>query len=363
MEYEKKVSSPDSRLVLHVILKSGHLEYSLSRDSKPIIKTSTIGLKLKDQPKISDHLGIVRGIEKSISETWETVWGEDREVDNTYNEFALYLSETKEPNRLFTVRFRVFNDGIGFRYELPPQPSFTRVEVEDEMTEFNIDLNAYCWKIPAFQPDRYEYNYEKSPVFEINSPVHTPATFELSNGLFASIHEAALYNYGEMTLELDEWRALKSNITPLSDGIKARVELPFNFPWRVIMVSETALGLTKNRITLNLNDPPAEDFSWVKPLKFLGIWWAMYVGEWTWASGDRHGATTEHAFEYIDSCKKLGIDGLLLEGWNDGWDGDWLENGKTTNFLRPMRYVQNLRLRASKFRQPYRTSRNRRLCR
>ena len=139
-----------------------------------------------------------------------------------------------------------------------------------------------------------------------------------------------------MTLKLNRNHALMSDITPLSDGMKAYVELPFNTPWRVIMIADTAMDLTVNRMILNLNDPPREDFSWVRPLKFMGIWWAMFVGEWTWAPGPRHGATTEHTKEYIDACVRLGISGLLIEGWNNGWEGDWLQNGNTTSFTKPM---------------------------
>ena len=140
-----------------------------------------------------------------------------------------------------------------------------------------------------------------------------------------------MYNYGGMTLKLNG-SSLKSDITPLSDGMKAYVELPFSTPWRTIIIGHDALDLTTSRMTLNLNDPPREDFSWVEPTKFLGIWWAMYVGEWTWAPGERHGATTEHAMQYIDSCRNLGIPALLVEGWNNGWEGDWLENGANSIF-------------------------------
>ena len=333
LDFEKHFFSPDGRICLFVRLKSGHFSYSVTKDDQTIIKPSRLGFSLKKMPAIGENLSLVRASEKTVNEVWETVWGEDREVVNHYHELTLYLSETSSTKRLFTVRFRVFNDGVAFRYEIPPQPSFSRLEIADELTEFSLDLNALAWKIPAYQPDRYEYNYEKVPVYELKTSVHTPVTFRLTNNYFVSIHEAALYDYGEMTLKLNKWNALVSDITPLSDGIKARVELPFNTPWRVIMIASRATDLIKNRMTLNLNDPPRSDFSWVKPLKFLGIWWAMYVGEWTWSSGDRHGATTEHALEYINSCRRLGIDGLLLEGWNGGWDGDWLKNGATTNFL------------------------------
>ena len=334
-DFDREVSSPDGKLLLKLSLKSGHISYSVEKDGVPLVRKSRFGIVLKDSEPLKDHLGIVRVAEKTINETWETVWGEDRVVVNHCHELTLYLSETSKLERLFTLRFRVFDDGVAFRYELPPQPSFSRAEIEAELTEFNLDLNAEVWKIPAYQPDRYEYNYEKVPVYSLTESVHTPATFHLPSGHYLALHEAALYDYGEMTLKLNDFKTLSADITPLSDGIKARVELPFNTPWRVIMVADRAVDLVKNRMVLNLNDPPSGDFSWVKPIKFLGIWWAMYVGEWTWASGERHGATTEHAFEYIDSCKKLGLDGLLLEGWNGGWDGDWLQNGKTTDFLKP----------------------------
>ena len=332
-DVEKKILSPDRRVCLHVALRQGHISYAVSKDNAAIVRESRLGIALRGATNLGDFLGLVRATERNVDESWETVWGEDRVIENKYHELTLYLAEISGEKRLFTLRFRVFNGGVAFRYELPPQPAFSRLEIEDELTEFNLDSNAYAWKIPAYQPDRYEYNYERVPVYELTNSVHTPATFELPNKKFCAIHEAALYDYGEMTLKLDGWKALCSDITPLSDGLKARVELPFNTPWRMILVADREVDLITNRMMLNLNDPPKEDFSWVKPLKFLGIWWAMFVGEWTWAPGERHGATTEHAFDYINSCRRLGVRGLLIEGWNNGWDGDWLVNGKTTNFL------------------------------
>lgn len=330
---EKILTSPDGTVAVKISLRQGHIAYSVTKNESTILRTSKLGFKFKNHPAIGDYLSIVRATEKTVQETWETIWGEEHFIADNYNELALYLSETSKTKRLFTVRFRAFNDGFAFRYEIPPQPAFSRVEIEDELTEFNVDLNGEAWQIPAYQPDRYEYNYEKIPVYELEKSVHTPLTIVLPNKYHISIHEAALYDYGEMTIKLDEWKALKADITPLSDGIKARVELPFNTPWRMVMIAGNPIGLTKNHIMLSLNDPPSEDFSWVKPIKFLGIWWAMYVGEWTWASGERHGASTEHALEYIDACRRLGIGGLLMEGWNGGWDGDWLLNGKTTDFI------------------------------
>ena len=334
-DFEKNIFSPDGRVVLRVSLKQGHISYAVFKDNKTIVRESRLGVKVKGGEALGNYLRIIRTTEKAVDEEFETVWGEDRRIRNNYRELTLYLSEIAGDKRLFTLRFRVFSEGVAFRYELPPQPKFSRVVIEDELTEFNVDLNGNAWKIPAYQPDRYEYNYEKVPVYSLTESVHTPVTIVLPNEYYVSIHEAALYNYGEMTIKLDEWKALKSDITPLSDGNKAYVELPFSSPWRMIMIADEAIDLITNRMMLCLNEAPSGDFSWVKPIKFLGIWWAMYVGEWTWASGERHGATTEHAREYIDSCRRLGIQGLLLEGWNDGWDGDWLVNGEKSNFLKP----------------------------
>ena len=166
----------------------------------------------------------------------------------------------------------------------------------------------------------------------LKGSAHTPFTALTPNGVYVSIHEAALYNYGSMTLKLGKDEVLKADITPLSDHTIAHLRLPFHTPWRLIMLADSAIELTKNRTMFALNDPPKGDFKWVETLKFIGIWWAMYVGEWTWAPGERHGATTEHAKEYIDAAVRLGISGLLIEGWNDGWEGDWLENGIFNKF-------------------------------
>ena len=159
---------------------------------------------------------------------------------------------------------------------------------------------------------------------------------ETNSNKYLCIHEAALYNYGSMTLKLNADKRLQADITPLSDGYKAYLDLPFDSPWRVIMIADSAIELTVNRMIFNLNTPPKEDFSWVKPLKFLGIWWAMYVGEWTWAEGKKHGASTEHAKQYLEWCLKLGVSGLLIEGWNNGWSGEWSMNGKFTDYLHPV---------------------------
>ncbi len=334
-EYEKDILSPNGKIRCHFSLKSGRVTYRVYCYDKIIIRSSRLGFLICGETPLKDNLTLIREQTKKHKETIEMPWGEDAEINNNYTETAFFLSEKVEPYRIFTLRFRVFDNGVAFRYEIPPQPKFSQITIKDEQTEFNFDLNSTAWKIPAYEPDRYEYNYEKTFASSLKTSVHTPLTLRTPNGFYASIHEAALYNYGSMTIKLNSSNILSSDITPLSDQTKAHVSLPFQTPWRLIMLADSAIELTTNRLIYALNDPPHQDFSWVKPLKFIGIWWAMYVGEWTWAPGDRHGATTDHALEYIDAAVRLGISGLLIEGWNDGWEGNWLENGVHNKFTTP----------------------------
>ncbi len=331
-EVEEDIYSPNERIKCRVTLKGGRVSYAISKNDKPVIRSSKLGISICGEQFLGENLKLIREQKKKHIETFEMPWGEDRYINNDYIETAFYFTEKKEPKRIFTLRFRVFDNGVAFRYEIPPQPKFNQITIKDEYTEFNIDLNSLAWKIPAYQPDRYEYNYEKAPVYDLKDSVHTPLTIRTPNGFYMSIHEAALYDYGSMTIKLNSQNILKTDITPLSDHTKAHVSLPFQTPWRLIMVADSAIELTTNRLIYALNDPPASDFSWVKTLKFIGIWWAMYVGEWTWAPGERHGATTKHAYDYIDAAVRLGISGVLIEGWNEGWEGDWLENGIHNKF-------------------------------
>ncbi|MBR2725178.1 glycoside hydrolase family 97 protein [Candidatus Saccharibacteria bacterium] len=331
-EVEKDILSPNGQICCRFILKSGEISYEVFKNGKPVINKSKLGFLISGETPFDHNLKLIREQKKKHTETIEMLWGEDRYIPNDYIESSFYLAENKEPKRIFTMRFRVFDNGVAFRYEIPAQPKFSQISIEDELTEFNFDLNSLVWEIPAYQPDRYEYNYEKTFAYTLKNSVHTPMTLKTPKGCYAALHEAALYDYGSMTIRLNDNGKLQSDITPLSDGTKAHVLLPFQTPWRVIMLADSAIELTTNRMIYVLNDPPAGDFSWVKTLKFIGIWWAMYVGEWTWAPGERHGATTTHTKEYIDAAVRLGISGLLIEGWNDGWEGDWLENGVHNKF-------------------------------
>lgn len=331
---KKDIFSPDGNIKCSFSVQFGRISYSVYKNDKIIIEPSGLGFLICGEEPIGDHLGLIRMHVKNHTETITMPWGEDRQIKNNYTEAAFYLAENKKPYRMMTVRFRIFDDSVAFRYEIPPQPKFRRISIKEELTEFNINHNSTAWKIPAYQPDRYEYNYEKVKVGNLTQSVHTPLTLRTPNGYYISIHEASLYNYGSMTLKLDKNHILSSDITPLSDKTKAHVDLPFKTPWRLIMIADSAIELTANRTMYALNDPPVKDkdFSWVNTLKFIGIWWAMYLGEWTWAPGEKHGATTKHAKDYIDAAVRLGINGVLIEGWNEGWEGDWLENGINNKF-------------------------------
>ena len=332
--HSKVIESPNGRIAVTFTLTKGKIGYHVEKDTKSIVGQSDLKLEIANSDPLGENLRLVREHGRSFDETWETLWGEERRIRNNYNEAAFFLEETTGDHHILTVRFRVFDDGVAFRYEIQPQVNMTEMTVLREATEFNIDVNSSAWSINAYQPDRYEYLYLPHPIYELAKPVHTPVTIETVSGHYVAIHEAALYDYGGMNLVYNPHTyRLEVDIPPLSDGTKAHMGLPWNSPWRMVIIAHSALDLTKSRMMLNLNDPPKGDFGWVKPLKFLGIWWAMFVGEWTWAPGERHGATTEHAKEYIEACVRLGIAGLLIEGWNPSWEGDWMENGPKMRFM------------------------------
>ena len=326
-----EITSPDKRIKCRFTIKNGRIGYSVYVNDSVLIRNSRLALNICGEGLLGDNFSLIRAQHIDHSETVEMPWGEDRFIDNSYHETSFFVVENRALGRIMTIRFRIFNTGIAFRYEVPPQPKFRQITIQDELTEFGFNPSSVAFKIPAFMPDRYEYNYEKARLGDLSEPVHTPLTIKTPDGIFGCIHEAALYDYGSMTLEAKN-ATMRCVITPLSDNTKAHVVLPFSTPWRVVMIANSAIDLTKNRLIYVLNEPPNQDFSWVRTLKFIGIWWAMYVGEWTWAPGYKHGATTAHAKEYIDEAVKLGVSGLLIEGWNDGWEGDWLKNGVNNKF-------------------------------
>lgn len=321
MKRLKSVFSPDGQIKFELEITPRQIFYHVFKGDQEIIKNSNLDIKIQNLKSPKFDLKSFKTLRHD--ETFELPWGEDHFIRNYYTEGEFKFEK-------FILKVRVFNDAVAFRYEIPK--NLDSITINDELTEFNVDLNSTCWQIPAYQPDRYEYNYEAIKIYDLENSVHTPLTIKTPGSIYLSIHEAALYDYGSMTIKLDQNNILSSDITPLSDRTKAHVNLPFNTPWRLIMIANSAIELTKNRAMYCLNEPPKGDFSWAETLKFIGIWWAMYVGEWTWAPGERHGATTAHAKEYIDAAVRLGIKGLLIEGWNEGWEGNWLENGVNNSF-------------------------------
>ncbi len=320
------ISSPNGEIQANFWIENGKPFYEVSFKNKPILVKSALGFVLSDNDTLSNNLILVNHSDSAIDETWEQPWGQQKFIRNYCNESTFNLTEASGSKRSFTITFRVFNDGVGFRYSFPNQTNLTTFTIMDELTSFNFNDVAQAWWIPAYKDNRYEYLFKKSPISELDT-VHTPLTLELPNGQFASIHEAALVNYASMTLASDKKSGLKCDLTPWRNGTKVNVTSPFNTPWRTIILGHNAGELITSTLMLNLNEPcKLKDLSYIKPHKYLGIWWGMHIGKYSFWEGPIHGATTARSKEYIDYCNKLGIDHLLIEGWNKGWTPQWYEN-------------------------------------
>jgi alpha-glucosidase len=330
-----QVGSPDTRVVVVVDTDDrGVPHYSVRYRGDVIIDESRLGLRFAGHRGFDSGLRILRSERGGSNTVWRQPWGERRRVRDHFNElFVLFQAE--EPTRRVGLRVRVYDDGVGFRYEVPEQRGYRDVEIVDELTEFRMPLDSTAWWIPARGWNRYEFLNRKSSLAEM-SLAHTPVTLRLSNGTHISIHEAALVDYAGYVLDQRRDGVLKTDLTPWSDGIRVRARTPFVSPWRTIQVSRDAAGLLNSSLILNLNEPnKLGDVSWVQPGKYVGIWWAMHLGTKTWGSGPDHGATTAEARRYIDFAAKHGFDGVLVEGWNTGWDGDWFNNGAIFSFTKP----------------------------
>jgi alpha-glucosidase len=330
------VDSPGKVLSVTVsVYEEGRPSYSVSRNGKAVIADSRLGFLLTDAPKLERNFrgdGVER---RSFDETWEQPWGERRFVRNHYNELTVRLLESTGAVRRLNVTFRVYDDGLGFRYEFPDQPQLRQVNIADELTEFAVAEPAAAWWIPGGEWNRYEYLYRKTALSEV-AQAHTPLTVRTDSGLHIAFHEAALVDYAAMWLRRVDGTRLKSVLSPSSQGANVSRAAPFHTPWRTLQIATDAPGLYMSDLILNLNEPNAlGDVSWFKPAKYVGIWWEMHLGTASWASGPQHGATTANARRYIDFAAKNGFRGVLIEGWNQGWDGDWFANGETFSFTQP----------------------------
>ncbi|SEW03630.1 alpha-glucosidase [Prevotella sp. khp7] len=326
------VSSPDGKLTLSAGVRQGQAYYQLSRGSEPVINPSNLGFQLS-QGLLSGNFRIVGFQRDTKNETWEQPWGEERFVRNHYNELRMRLQEKKGLKRLLNVVFRVFDDGIGFRYEFPLQPHLKQFEIMDELTEFNLPWDAQMWSQPTNGTVYYEALYTKTPVSRKDT-VSTPVTIEAKPNLYLAIHEANLTDYASLNLTPRGTKLLTA-LTPWQSGVKVYAQAPFVSPWRTIIVGSKPGDLIASRLILNLNEPCRIDTSWLDTGRYIGIWWGMHMNDYTWAQGPKHGATTEMTRRYIDFAAQHGFRGVLVEGWNEGWDGDWTRIGNHFKFTKP----------------------------
>jgi alpha-glucosidase len=317
-------ASPGGSLEVAVTLDyAGRPGYKVAYRGRPLIEDSRLGFLLTDAPKLERSFKVESSGTRSLDETWEQPWGERRFVRNRYNELRVRLRETRSPFRALDVVFRLYDDGLGFRYEFPDQPSLRQVNIADELTEFALAEPATAWWIPAGEWNRYEYLYERTPAAEVGQ-AHTPMTLRTASGVHVAFHEAALVDYSGMWLRRVTGQRFKATLAPSADGPRVRRTAPFTTPWRTIQVADRAGGLYESNLVLNLNEPNAlGDVSWFMPAKYVGVWWSLQLGTETWGSGPTHGATTANVKRYIDFAAASGFRGVLVEGWNTGWDREW----------------------------------------
>lgn len=368
----EEIKSPNGNFILKFEVKSGIPFYQLDFKDKAIIKESRLGLELNGQESLLDGFSITQADEKEFDETWEPVWGEVKEIRNHYNELLITLTQ-KETERIMQIRFRLFNDGLGFRYEFPEQDKLTHFVIKEEHTYFVMADNHTAYWIPG-DYDTQEYSYTTSKMSEIpvlmekaitpnasQTPMKVPGVqtalmLKTDDGLYINLHEAALVEYPCMHLEIDaENFTFKSHLTPDAIGNKGYMQTPRTTPWRTVIAGDKAADILLSHITLNLNEPCAyDDVSWIKPIKYIGVWWEMITGKSSWAYTDlpgviigetdfsevkpngRHAANTKHVKKHIDFAAKHGFDAVLVEGWNIGWE-DWFGKSKdhVFDFLTP----------------------------
>ena len=355
---KKNISSPNSELnVKFDINEVGQLQYTVSFNGKTVVKPSLLGFDLKDKEGLSKNFTIVKTSTRSFNETWQMPWGEQLDVVNNYNELKVELEESSELKRKLNIVFRVYNDGIGFRYEFPEQENLKEIFITEEHTNFNLTEDYKTFWIPG-DWDIYEHLYSTTKLSEIdtenykvnsalaqtsipNKAVNTPVTMVGSDGTHLSFHEASLVNYSGMTLGVDSEELSLKSILVGSDNqdYKVKQTVPFHTPWRTIQITKSAPELIESNLIVNLNEPNTlGDVSWFSPMKYTGVWWEMHLGKSSWDYGmekvngkwtdtgkahGKHGATTENVKRFIDFSAKNNIKGVLVEGWNTGWE-EWI---------------------------------------
>lgn len=346
--------------------QNGSPTYSVSYKGKPVLKNSTLGFKLSDQIGLYSNFELIGVNKSSKNESWKPVWGEVSTIQNRYEELTIHLKEKNGNPKSLDILFRVFEDGIAFRYIFPNQPNLNYFVVTDELTQFNLTGDHKAFWIPG-DYDSNEYVYTTSPLSKVDSwsvqkkatdiavktvpdqfAVQTPLMLKTNEGLYINIHEAALINYPAMQLHVDRSTAgLTSSLVPDALGNKAYLQVPFSTPWRTVIISDRAADILSSKMILNLNEPSViKETDWIKPMKFVGVWWEMQTGKSTWSYADnansldkdgsliasgKHGANTENVKKYIDFAAKNNIGGVLVEGWNTGWE-DWFGNWKEDVF-------------------------------
>src|SRR5690606_23629793 len=332
------VESPGRVLRFELDLHEGRLGYRVTRLGEPVIDTSALGFMLRGGGWLERNLALTGQATRSVDATWEQPWRECRFVRDHHNELRASFTETIAPGRRFDVVVRVFDDGLGFRYEVPapadaPAGAAQDWIIDDELTEFAVHrpdgaAPATAWWIPAGEWNRYEYLYQRTPLSEV-TVAHTPITLRTADGLHLAFHEAALVDYSGMWLRRVDGGRLRAQLAPASEGWKVKRQPPFHTPWRTLQIADSAAALyASSDLILNLNEPNRlGDTSWSTPATCAGIWWSRHLETETWATGPKHGATTANARRYIDFAGEHGLRGVLVEGWNPGWDGQWFGNG------------------------------------
>ena len=327
-----EVASPDGSIhLLFRLTEEGAPQYAVARDGETVIDWSALGLQCAGQD-LTRYFALQGSDSRFVHDTWETVWGEEREISDTHNELVVHLKQASGVE--MDITFRVFNDGFAFRYSFSEQ-ELKKLTITDELSEYRFTADHQAWSIP-WRTEYYEGLWSKAPLSQKDT-MCSPVTIELQNGGYAFVHEAALRDYPAQNLYYAEG-ALRTYLTPWLDAQaqvlpdKAYKNVPFPTPWRMVILTRTLPEMVASRIMLNLNPPcRIEDTSWIKPMKFIGIWWGMHIKTMTWEAGPKHGATTANMERYLRFAKQHGIDAVLAEGWNLGWE-DWKHFDFTTPY-------------------------------